>query len=108
MAKETYRYDTLELCARAGEILKRVGFVHHQTSLKTEAAYYKWPGRRELLRIAAHSRKKPCFGLDPVAAKITFSGNCLDPPGNIRMANGVFERMLAGAIGRYFLKVFAP
>lgn len=106
MVRYRTNYDTLELCNRAGEMLKGVGFVHYQTSMKTEAAYYRWPDRPHLIRVATHSVKgsRSKIGLGKVVAAITFRGNHADPPGMMNISEEKIETIVAGAIGRYFLK----
>jgi len=98
--------DTLELCARAGEILKRVGFVHHQTSMTTPAVYYRWPDRQHLLRVAEHSGKKTRKngGLGVGGSSVTFNGTHLDPPGKMNIREEKIESTISAAIGRYFMK----
>jgi len=98
-------YSTLELCDKAATMVKDAGFVLFEASRGSEVCYYRWPDRPQLLRISCHSRKKMPIGIrNDVVAKITFSGNCGDTPGRMRLANGKFEGMVAQAIGRYFLK----
>lgn len=77
--KITTTHDTLDLCARASEVLRRVGFVFHCASQKSEATYYRWPTSDVLIRVSEHKRKKPYVGLNRVVSKLTFNGNCLDP-----------------------------
>lgn len=99
-------HNTLELCNRAAEIIKGIGFQLRHTSLKTEACYYALPERgNDVLRIAAHSNPGPrdYHNNLTVVAKLTFTGNCHDRPGEIRLAGRKFEDMLARAVGAYML-----
>lgn len=106
MGYRTHKPDqrTDDLCHRAADMLKRAGFEFHCASMKTEACYYCWPGKKSLLRVAAHSKKERPPGLSHVAAKVTFNGTCLSEPGFMRVADHKVETMVALAIGRYFLK----
>lgn len=94
--------DTLELCGIATAMLKGAGFVLHCASRRSEACYYKWPGREELLRVAARS-KDEVDGLGNVVARITFDGTCLTGPGLMRISDDKIEQVVAAGIGRYFL-----
>lgn len=108
LVKYPTNFCTLELCARAGELLKRVGFVHYQTSMKTESTYYRWPDRVYLIRVASHggrqSRSMWPGARKHVIAKITFRGTHLDPKGMMNISDEKVENIVAMAIGRYFLK----
>lgn len=72
-------HDTLELADRMAAILKSVGFVLKYVSMKSEACYYAWPGRHEVVRIATHrfgknhGRVRDING-QVVVAKITLCG----------------------------------
>lgn len=95
---------TLELCAKAGEILKEVGFIKTTHSLKSVATYYHWPDRDDVLRVAEHSIKSRTNGLNRVAAKITFGNDQpLSRPGTLRISDEKVIANVAAAIGRYFL-----
>ena len=106
MSRRKNNIDTLKLCAIAGEILTRVGFVHHQTSMLTPAVYDRWPDRTQLIRVAEHSGKKTRKngGLGSVVANITFNGTHLDPPGTMNIKEEKIEAVIGAAIGKYFLK----
>ena len=96
-------YDTFELMNEAVEILKRIGFEVANVSMKSEAIYLRWPGKDALVRIAVHSSKKTPLGLGYVASKIAFVGRHCDPPGKMSFTLEKLEKVLAPAIGRYFL-----
>lgn len=91
----------------ASEMLKSAGFIYYQTSMKSEAVYYKFPGRREVLRVSSHSRnkQKTLYGLDTVATSLTinFRGcgkrglRVLDIENRVAMAIGYF--MLRSTLG---------
>jgi hypothetical protein len=94
--------DTLELCAEAGEMIKRAGFVRLVTSMKTEAVYYRWPDRNDVIRVASH--KGNAFGLNRIAARITFGNDRNESrPRTLRISDEKFEAIIAAGIGRYFL-----
>lgn len=104
--KDATTFSTFELCDRAAEILKRVGFVHHQTSRQTEAAYYRWPDRPQLIRVAAHGRKrsKRRVGHRNVFACITFRDGGEPDSGMMRISEQKIESVIAKAVGLYFIR----
>ncbi len=108
MVKYPTNFCTLDLCNRAAEMLKRVGFVHYQTSMKTPAAYYRWPDRQALIRVAEHNRKTSGSNRNNIVAKITFRGTHVDPAGMMNISDEKVENVVALAIGRYFLKSAKP
>jgi hypothetical protein len=91
-------HDTLALADRMAALLKSAGFALRYVSMKSEACYYAWPGRNEVIRIATHrfgknhGRPRDING-QIVVAKITLCGTHLMKPGQI----------VAAAIGQYFL-----
>jgi len=101
------RVSVLELCNRAAEALKAVGFERVQVSMKSEATYYRLPGRHGLLRIATHKSKRTPIGMDYVAATLTFNGGKRDRDTMI-MKDSRFEGMLWVAVGQYILRSGAP
>lgn len=99
--------STLDLCDRAAKELRRIGFELRNASMKSEACYYALPGRKSLLRIAAHSKQKDQIGMTNVVSKLTFCGGAggIDMhSGNMRLHPDKFEQMIALSIGRYLLK----
>lgn len=62
---------SLKACALSASFVERAGFVRHWESRKSEAVYYKIPGRIGVLRIAGHSKGG---GADdnPTVVSITF------------------------------------
>lgn len=99
-------YKTLDLCSWVAVLLKGAGFEFRNSSRKTEACYYGWPGNENLLRVGAHGirRGERNEKLGNVVATVTFNGNCHDAPGTIRISLRKAETMVASAIGFYFLK----
>lgn len=63
----------LEACNSAAVMLKAVGFEHRYTSLKSEAAYYGWPGCDEVIRVAGHRFRGQEYGLKEVICCMTFT-----------------------------------
>jgi len=96
---------TLELCKDAADLLKAIGFELANVSMDSEACYYRWPGRTELLRIAAHGSKGAPIGIGwPVVSLLTFRGTHKDKPDHMALADEKFDQMVAQAIGWYFLR----
>ena len=54
-----------EVCERAAEALVGAGFVLNYISQKSEARYYRWPNREDVLRLAAHKPVKERNGAPP-------------------------------------------
>lgn len=96
--------STFEACARAADLVKSAGFELRHVSRRSEACYYGLPGRRALLRIAAHSKNDDWVGLTNVVARVTFNGTCLNALGEMRLLPEKLENMVATAIGRYMLR----
>jgi hypothetical protein len=84
----------------AVERLKNAGFVHHYTSMKSEACYYRLPDRNCLIRIAMHSSRPPKrmhSGSLPTVARITFS------EGYSAKSWDTVDGQIFKAVGRYFM-----
>lgn len=90
-------------CAYANDLLKRIGFERAYVSMKSEATYFKWPGRHGVLRVATHPSKKGAIGLDNVVAKLTFRGNGFDAPETLRCSDGKIDSMIWIAVGQYMV-----
>jgi hypothetical protein len=101
-------HDTLALADRMAALLKSAGFALRYVSMKSEACYYAWPGRNEVIRIATHrfgknhGRPRDING-QIVVAKITLCGTHLMKPGQMNMAESKVRMIVAAAIGQYFL-----
>lgn len=95
----------LEACAVAGDLLRTAGFEHRHTSLKSEAAYYGWPGRHPVLRVACHKAHRHELNGEPVIATITFNVRNfkVDAAGLTVISRGYVIRDVARAIGQYML-----
>lgn len=97
------RHDCLELAARAAEMLKAAGFVHVCTSTRSEATYYRIPGRHGVLRIATHPSKGAPYGLPPIYATLTFRGGKRDRD-VLHCDDDRFNTMVCLAVVQYFLR----
>jgi hypothetical protein len=88
-------------CEYAAERLKAAGFVHHYTSMKSEACYYRYPGRNCLIRIATHAGSRAPKSLPaeslPTVARITF-GQTYNPK-----SWDAVDAQICRAVGRYFM-----
>lgn len=97
----------LNACALAGELLKGAGFEHRWTSMQSEAVYYGWPGRDQLLRVAAHRhrREERRGNGGRTVAKVTFSPEHFRErrSGLCVLSRPRLLRPVEAAIGRYFL-----
>lgn len=90
----------LEACALAGEMLRGVGFEHRYTSFVSEAAYYGWPGKFQVIRVACHKAHRTELNGVPVIATITFNEkNFLH--GKIPKQKVI--KQISEAIGKYLL-----
>lgn len=94
---------TLDMVHEAVRLLKLAGLVLHCPSRKTEACYYKWPGRASLIRVAAHSKGKSIISKD-VVVSLTFKGSHLEGPNKMRLHPHKFEMRVWQAIGQYMIK----
>ena len=100
------RRDCLELCNRAADLLRLAGFEFRHASRTTEACYYGWPGRSELIRVAAHAFGGAVQGKADVIAKITYGTDMPQGRGaTVKISMQSADRRVAEAIGHYFLKV---
>lgn len=103
---------TLQACEQAAEMLRRAGFEHAGTSKSTTTAYYRFPGRTGLLRVAEHKYKRGGASgessLLPVVAKLTFAGDHVTREGTMRLSQAALEGKVCGAIGRYMLATGEP
>ena len=95
---------TDDLAHEAARLLRLAGFVLHCASRKTEACYYKWPGRKALIRVATHGKSKRAQISSDVVAALTFKGRHCDDPNTMRLHSQKFELMVWQAIGRYMIK----
>lgn len=105
-------HDVHVLCTRAAIALKRAGFVLVNVSMRSEACYYRIPGRHGLLRVASHGMRHPPSGLGDVVATPTFRPNGPAPGsesrGTLRIAEEKIDHMIALAAGQYLLRSAEP
>ena len=90
----------LELCAEAAERLRIIGFEVSCPSMKSEAVYYRIPGRFGVLRVGVHPYKRGMAGLEEVVATITFRGGKRDRLYLI-CSPEKFDNMIWMAVGQY-------
>lgn len=95
--------DIYQLCEMASERLQQAGFELTYVSMKSEARYFSWPGRKDLLRVAAHSRDNKTLGVGRTVAKLTFPPSS-PIPGFLRITETKAESMIAFAVGQYFMR----
>lgn len=85
-------------------LLKSAGFELRFVSRKTEACYFAWPGRNEVLRVAAHKSGGDDYGLNKIVSKITFGQDApKSRPGTLRISEGAFLDLVRRRIGEYML-----
>lgn len=98
--------DCFLAVAHAGELLKGAGFELRRVTPGSESCYYGWPGRIEEIRVSAHRKGKPNGVTDLVVANITISSEMTMISGGIMsMPKQRLDGLVAGAIGRYFLRI---
>jgi hypothetical protein len=105
MGSSKRKRDVLEHCCEAAELLKAAGFVHVWTSMKSEAAYYRWPDRSAVIRVAAHKFQRGNNERQnhPIATTLTFNDG-KDALGRMSITDERVRMMTAAAIGLYFMK----
>lgn len=102
-------HDVLELCAATGERLKAAGFEVASVSMRSEAVYYRLPGREGLLRVATHSSRHPPIGLGDVLASITFRGReVVEGRFVLRGTPEGIENTIYRAVGQYMMRSASP
>jgi hypothetical protein len=99
--------NTLDLCAEAGALLRSIGFELVQTSMKSEATYWRFPSRHGVLRVGAHAYKGGTIGLSIVVATITFRGG-RRARHMLTCSPKQIETMLWLAIGQYMVRSATP
>ena len=92
------RLDHIAAREHAATLLRKAGFILHQTSLNSTSTYYLHPAREPyLLRVADHPSKGQVIGLPNTVAKLTIS------PKDKYLTECHVENLVVMAIGRYFL-----
>jgi hypothetical protein len=105
------QHDTLELCTRAGTMLKAAGFELRFVSSQSEACYFAWPGKSALIRVASHSQRgKSPLGLvgNVIDRSLTFTPEKFAKPGHMRLSDEAFVTKVALAIGCYLIRMNDP
>lgn len=93
----------VDVIEQIASLLKLAGFELRNASMKTESCYYALPGRRELIRVSAHPKKKSTLGLLNIVTKLTVHGRHCDHAGEIWINLDKIPGLAAGAIGRYMI-----
>jgi hypothetical protein len=96
-------HNTLFLCSYAIEKLKACGFERAGVSLKSEATYWRLLGRDGVLRVSTHKHNGRSYGLDRIAASLTFRGNVFDATNTLKCDVDKIESRIAHAVGAYIL-----
>ena len=109
-AKEPKRIITVyEAADEAIAILKRAGFEFVNVSMRSEAVYYRFPGRHGVIRVATHSGGKAVPGLDRTLAKLTFLPHKLrKEPDTLVITENSLHSLVCAAIGRYMVHSNEP
>lgn len=95
---------TLEACATATTLLRKAGFEVAYVSMRSEAVYFRFPGRPGVLRVADHAGGKGMPGLDRVLAKLTFLPHRLrKEPDTLAIGDTSMHNLVCAAIGRYMI-----
>jgi len=98
------RRDALELVCIANDALRAAGFVVANVSMKSEATYWRLPGRHGLIRVASHrSRERNLNSMQGVLARITFRGGRSNR-GQVWISDERLDSQIALAIGVYILR----
>ncbi len=95
---------TLQACDEAASLLKRAGFEVADVSMRSEALYFRFPGRPGVLRVASHQGGEGMVGLDRVLARLTFSPYKLcKEPDTLVLTEDKLHGLVCAAIGRYMV-----
>ena len=102
-------YDPLLLVANTCDLLRRIGFERVTVSMKTEAVYFRWPGRPGVLRVASHKSKQKMIGMDHVIAQIVFApAHPYGVKGVLWCSAEAIKNQVAQRIGAYMVKSIEP
>ncbi len=101
-------HNVLDLCNRASDLLKSIGFERAYVSMKSEAVYFQYPGRHGFLRVSMHRHHRGMIGQDNVVATLTFRGNAHDAASTLRCSPDKIETMIHIAIGQYMVRSTEP
>lgn len=95
----------LEACNIAAEMLRTAGFGLRYPSMKSEAAYYGWPGHLGVIRVAAHRARRAELNGVPILSSVTFNHRNFktDAAGVVLIPRDYVIRVVGAAIGQYFL-----
>jgi hypothetical protein len=95
------KQNPIELMDKAMARLKDIGFTLAYVSMKSEACYFQYPGKKGVIRVSAHrlkcNKKKNSINGNHIISKITFNKNAP------AMSDYGFKRMMCDAVGTYFI-----
>lgn len=96
----------LNACRQAEVFVRAAGFEHVIDSTKSEATYWRFPGRFGVLRVATHKNHGKHKNLPdgPVVACITFNVTAVAEDGFLRLTVNEIEWRSIGGIGSYMIK----
>lgn len=94
-----------DACAEAERFVLATGFVFDGASGRSEARYFRFPGRLGVLRIAAHRKgaRNGDMRSGPAIASVTFSRKATHD-GLLRVSKIYVEWQTATAIGLYMMR----
>ena len=101
------RRSCLELAGLAGDRLKASGFQVVTVSLKSEAVYFRFPGRHGVVRVACHPWHGEKIGMNRVVATLTFRGG-RHQRDTLYCDEMRFDQLLWTAIGQYMERSVEP
>jgi hypothetical protein len=106
----TARWAPEEAVELAASSVKQAGFEFVNSSMKSVACYYRYPGRLGFLRISDHSKRKhnERFFTEPVASSLSFCIAVSPRDGKFEMSKEQIETRVAHAIGRYMMRAARP
>jgi hypothetical protein len=93
-----------EACDYAADILKKAGFAHRYTSMKSEACYYGLDPHPGVIRVAMHRHGHGDRTLMPIFAKLTFREGAAGASGGCLKSWQQLDEMIARAVGHYLLR----
>lgn len=96
----------LNACIQATNYVMAAGLEHVVDSMKSEATYWRFPGRWGVLRIATHKKGggRNGYGNGPTISSITFHDAAAAPDGFLRLMPNAIEWTVAQSVGLYMIR----
>ena len=94
----------LNACLVAESLVEQAGFVRVHASQRSEATYWRLPGRHGVVRVATHKKRSKRGPDGPTVACITFQGQGTEADGSLRLAPHALEFVVAQSIGLYMIR----